>query len=140
MSEPEGLDREALQARIRKAPFHEWLGLEVLEAGPDGITVKAPWRPEFVVNVEGGYTHGGILATLVDLVADWALAAKLGRPFPTVDVRVDYHRPAKRGDLIVKGRIVRAGGTFATAEAAVEDAEGRLVASGRGTYYTGAGK
>lgn len=140
MSEPQGLDREALQERIRRAPFHEWLGLEVLEAGPDGITVKAPWRPEFVVNVEGGYTHGGILATLVDLVADWALAAKLGRPFPTVDVRVDYHRPAKRGDLTVKGRIVRAGGTFATAEASVEDADGRLVASGRGTYYTGAGK
>ena len=57
--------------------------------------------------------RGGILATLVDVVADYALAAHLGGPAPTVDLRVDYHKAALQGDLTVKGRVVRRGGTFA---------------------------
>jgi acyl-coenzyme A thioesterase PaaI-like protein len=40
------------------------------------------------------------------------------------------------GDLTIKGRVVRAGGQFSTAEAFVYDAEGKLLASGRGTYFT----
>ena len=55
---------------------------------------------------------------------------------PTVDLRVDYHAAAMPGDLTVKGRIVKAGGQFSTAEAYVYDAAGKLLASGRGTYFT----
>jgi uncharacterized protein (TIGR00369 family) len=106
----------------------------VLEASEAGITVKAVWRDEWVVNPSRGYTHGGILATLVDVVADYALAAHLGGPAPTVDLRVDYHKAALQGDLTIKGRVVRRGGSFACCEAHVYDKNGELVASGRGTY------
>lgn len=126
-----------LDARIRRAPYHQWLGLSVVEVGDGEIVVEVPWREEFVVNPDVGYTHGGILATLVDLVADWAIATtKLGRPFPTVDMRVDYHRPAMKGTLKVRGKVIRLGSTFTTAEAYVEDESGKLLASGRGTYAT----
>ncbi|WP_029006521.1 PaaI family thioesterase [Azorhizobium doebereinerae] len=128
--------REELDERIRRAPYHRWLGLSVVEAGDGEIVVELPWREEFVVNPDVGYTHGGILATLVDLVADWAIATKLGRPFPTVDLRVDYHRPALKGTLRVRGKVIRLGSTFTTAEAYVEDEGGKLLASGRGTYAT----
>jgi uncharacterized protein (TIGR00369 family) len=130
------LNKEELQARLLKAPFHQWLGLSVEDVTPDEITVRARWREEFVVNAEGGYTHGGILATLIDVVADYALAARLGRPFPTVDLRVDYHRPAMRGDLICKAKILRVGGQVSSAEASIFDSGGRLLASGRGVYLT----
>jgi uncharacterized protein (TIGR00369 family) len=53
-----------------------------------------------------------------------------------VDLRVDYHAAAMPGDLIVKGRVVKAGGQFSTSEAHVYDAAGKLLASGRGTYFT----
>ncbi len=125
-----------LDARIRRAPYHQWLGISVVGVGDGEIVVELPWREEFVVNAEVGYTHGGILATMVDLVADWAIATKLGRPFPTVDMRVDYHRPAMKGTLTVRGKVIRLGSTFTTAEATVEDASGKLLASGRGTYAT----
>lgn len=125
-----------LDARIRRAPYHQWLGISVVGVGDGEIVVELPWREEFVVNAEVGYTHGGILATMVDLVADWAIATKLGRPFPTVDMRVDYHRPAMKGTLTVRGKVIRLGSTFTTAEASVEDASGKLLASGRGTYAT----
>jgi uncharacterized protein (TIGR00369 family) len=136
MSDEKKPDRETLNALIRRAPFHRWLGLSVTAVGDGEITIEAPWREEFVVNPEAGYAHGGILATLVDLTADWAIATRLGRPFPTVDMRVDYHRPAVRGKLVAKGRIVRLGSIFTTAEATVEDEGCKLLASGRGTYFT----
>ena len=82
------------------------------------------------------YTHGGILAAIVDTAADYAIAAKLGRPVPTISVRVDYHKAAMPGDLIAKARVVRMGSQYSTAEAYVYDADENLVASGRGTYFT----
>jgi acyl-coenzyme A thioesterase PaaI-like protein len=42
------------------------------------------------------------------------------------------------GDLKAVGRIIRIGGTFSTAEAEVFDGDGKLVASGRGLYFSGA--
>ena len=44
----------------------------------DGIELKAKWREEWVVNPDRRYTHGGILAALVDLAADWALVEAHG--------------------------------------------------------------
>ena len=127
---------EKVQALITRGPYHQWLGLQVLALYDDGIELKAKWREEWVVNPERRYTHGGILAALVDLAADWALVKKTGRPVPTVDLRVDYHAAAMPGDLVIKGKVVRAGGQFSCAEAFVYDESGKLLASGRGTYFT----
>jgi uncharacterized protein (TIGR00369 family) len=127
---------EHVQALITRAPYHQWLGLTVLAVHDDGIELKAKWRDEWVVNIERGYVHGGVLAALVDLAADWAMVKQTGRGVPTIDLRVDYHRPAGRGDLTARGKVVRAGSQFATAEAQIFDQDGKLVASGRGTYFT----
>lgn len=124
-----------VQALLLKGPYHQWLGLEVLSVGAGEITLRAKWREEWVVNPAGGYTHGGILAALVDLTADWALVAYTGKGVPTLDLRVDYHRPA-RGDLTAVGTVIKTGKQFSSAEARVFDSEGRLVASGRGLYAT----
>jgi acyl-coenzyme A thioesterase PaaI-like protein len=40
------------------------------------------------------------------------------------------------GDLIMRGKVVRSGSQFATAEAQIFDLDGKLIASGRGTYLT----
>ena len=94
---------EQLNARLAKSPYNSWLGLTVTSVGEDTIEMTAKWREEWVVNPAGGYTHGGILAALVDVVADYAIAVKNGNPVPTIDLRVDYHRAAK-GDLKVFGQ------------------------------------
>lgn len=130
------LTLEDVQALITRAPFHRWLGLTVTAVHDDGIELMAKWRDEWVVNAQRGYTHGGVLAALIDLAADWAMVKQTGRGVPTIDLRVDYHRPALRGDLIARGKVIRSGSQFATAEAQVFDAEGKLLASGRGTYFT----
>lgn len=127
---------EELEAKLLRAPFHRWLGLKAVSVGEDGIALRATWREEWVVNPDRRYTHGGVLAALVDLAADWAIGVKVGRGVPTIDMRVDYHRVAMPGDLICRGTVVRMGGQFSVAEARILDLEDRLLASGRGVYLT----
>ncbi|OZI18233.1 phenylacetic acid degradation protein [Bordetella genomosp. 7] len=127
---------EAIQERLLRGPYHQWLGLEVNSVGTGEIELTARWREEWVVNPDKRYTHGGILAALVDLAADWALVSQTGRGVPTIDLRVDYHRAAMPGDLRVRGKVIKFGSQVSTAEAHVYDGEGKLVASGRGVYST----
>jgi uncharacterized protein (TIGR00369 family) len=127
---------ERVQELVTRGPYHQWLGLKVIAIEEDGIELKATWREEWVVNPERRHTHGGVIATLIDLGADWAMVGKTGRGVPTIDLRVDYHAAAMPGDLTVRGKIVRMGSQFSTSEARVFDAAGKLLASGRGTYFT----
>lgn len=126
---------QEIEQKLLIGPYHQWLGLKVLSAGEGEIELSAGFRDEWIVNPAGGYIHGGILATLVDLAADWALVAFTGKGVPTLNLHVDYHRPAK-GDLTVKAKVIKRGKLASSAEAWVYDAEGRLVASGRGLYAT----
>ncbi len=127
---------ERAQELITRAPYHQWLGLKVTSVQDGAIELTATWREEWVVNPERRYTHGGILAALVDLAADNALLTRTGRGVPTIDLRVDYHSAAISGDLIARGKVIKFGSQFATCEAQVFDRDGKLLASGRGTYYT----
>ena len=127
---------ESLEQRLAVGPFNRWLGFKVLKMDDSGLELKATWREDWVVGLERGYTHGGILASIIDVAADYAIAVQLGRPVPTIDLRVDYHKAAMPGDLIAKAKVVRMGGQYSTAEAYVYDKDGALVASGRGTYLT----
>lgn len=127
---------EELQQLIDRGPYLRWLGLKVLALEAESIEVRATWREEWVANPVLNQTHGGILAALIDFAADFALVGTTGRGVPTIDMRVDYHRLAKPGDLIAKGRVIRAGRQFAVCEAQIQDISGALIASGRGTYLT----
>ena len=129
---------EKLQERLVANPFNAWMGITILKLDEECIELNMTWREEMVSNPKARVTHGGILGALVDVAADFMIAAKVGAPAPTVDLRVDYHRAATPGDLKAVGRIIRIGGTFSTAEAEIFDGDGKLIASGRGLYYTGA--
>jgi uncharacterized protein (TIGR00369 family) len=130
------LTAQQVEALLTRGPYHQWLGLSVISVGDGTIEIGAKWREEWVVNPDRRYTHGGILAALVDLTADWALVSKTGRGVPTVDLRVDYHRAAMPGDLVARGKVVKFGSSISVAEAYVYDASGALLASGRGVYST----
>ena len=127
---------EELQKRLVANHFNAWMGLKIIDLDESKIEIMMTWREEMISNPKARVTHGGILGALVDVAADFMIAAKLGAPAPTVDMRGDYHRAAMPGDLKAIGRIVRIGGTFSTAEAEVFDDSRKLIASGRGLYYT----
>ena len=91
-----------------------------------------------MVNPDRRYTHGGVLAALIDLAADWAMVKKTGRGVPTIDMRVDYHRAAMPGDLTVRGKVVRMGCQFSTAEAQIYDQDGKLCERPRHLFHRAA--
>lgn len=129
-------DFDALARMVVASPFHRWLGVRLSALAEDHVELELPWRAEFVSVQEAGYTHGGVLAAFVDIAADYAIAAKLGRGLPTVDMRVDYHRPAMRGALTAHANVLKLGATLCTAEARILATDGTLVASGRGVYLS----
>ena len=130
------LDFATLAAMVKDCPFHQWLGVELISLDETGIAIRTPWRAEFVSDPDRGYAHGGVLASLIDLAADYAVASRIGRGAPTVDMRVDYHRAAMPGPLIARAAVVKLGGTLTTAEARVFDERNELVASGRALFFT----
>ncbi len=129
---------EQLNERLVANPFNAWMGLRILDLNEETIEIGLVWRDEMISNPKARVTHGGILGALIDVAADFMVAAKVGTPVPTVDLRIDYHRAAAPGDLKAIGRIVRLGSTNSVAEAHVYDDQGRLIASGRGVYFTAA--
>ena len=127
---------EEAQAMINRSPYLVWLGIKVIAFAEDAVEVKATWREEWVASPEVRQTQGGILGALIDFTADFALVPRLGKLMPTIDMRVDYHRMAKQGDLTIKGRIIKLGRQFSVCEASIYDLGGASIASGRATYLT----
>ena len=104
-------DKHPVQPKV-KMPSHEILS---------GVTASLPPITGYVMTTKK--EGGPLIETLVDLGADWAMVRKLGRGVPTIDMRVDYHAVALPGDLTIKGKVVRMGGQFSTAEASIFDAQ-----------------
>lgn len=113
---------------------HDWVGAHVTRIDGEWVEAECPWKPEF----EGApnTAQGGVLATLVDMAAEYAIAAKFGRPVPTINLRIDYHRPVRPGVMYARGRVIKAGATIITAEAQVLDSERGLCTSGRGSFFS----
>jgi len=99
----------------------------------DHSVVSLPAIPD---TFEGptGYLHGGIIATLLDETMSKAIRAS-GYTAMTRHMEVDYQRPVPSGaPLRLEGRITRNDGRKHWAEARILDAEGVLLAQGKGLF------
>jgi uncharacterized protein (TIGR00369 family) len=68
---------------------------------------------------------------VIDTGCSMAVVARTGESVFTVDMRVDYLRPAIAVEYTIRAEVVRLGRTLATADARVIAADGKLVATGR---------
>jgi uncharacterized protein (TIGR00369 family) len=118
---------------LAESPFHRFLGIELVRAEAGLFEIRVPSRPEFLRADGEGWIHGGVMSAVIDIAGDYAVATETGGDVPTVDLRIDYLRPA-RGSLRVTARAVKVGRTLGVADIEVRDEEDRLVAIGRGTY------
>ena len=134
MSAPK-LPLDEIQSFAVRGACNAWLGVRVVAATAEGVDIEIPWREEFVGIPDTRTMHGGILAAAIDVTAGLSLLAILGRPGPTIDMRVDFHRAMQPGALRGVGRVLRAGGTITSVEATLHDESGTMVASGRCVFY-----
>ena len=134
MAEP--LTVERLQRYLDNSPFIAFMRMRAKAVEPEKETVvlELPMRPEFERGKGTGQYHGGVIATFIDVAGDFAVALVVGGPVPTINLRVDYLRPASNTNLTATARVRRAGRTVGVVDIDIHDDNGKLVAVGRGTY------
>jgi len=133
------MQSEELQRLLDESPLHVTLGLRATGGagrGPGGEGVVLEAAPNRTHSVDGGdYLHGGVIATLLDTAATFALIEKTGEDWSTVDLRVDYLRPAPISRLCVTGRALQVGRRLGRAIAELSEPQsGDLLASAVGTF------
>jgi uncharacterized protein (TIGR00369 family) len=116
-------------------PFHRLLGLKVVSAadGRADVTLELDQRhssldDQFVA-------QGGGVFTLADFAGVMALVSLVDGQMPTVDMRIDYLRPAT-GDLRAVGSVLRNGSDSGVVDVTVENKAGDAVATARGVFKT----
>src|SRR4051794_18125380 len=92
---------EQLTERMRRSPQNRALGTILVAVEP--LLLRVPYRPELVGDPDTGVIAGGVVTTLLDSACGWATAAALSEPtsIATLDLRIDYMRPAAPGKDIL---------------------------------------
>jgi uncharacterized protein (TIGR00369 family) len=112
------------------------MGLRI-EATPGGVLVRAEFSAEAANGSDGLMVHGGLIATLLDAAATFALIAGTGSDWTTVDLRVDFLRPVAAGRVKATGELLNAGRTLGRARASVMGSDGSPTALAIGTFRRG---
>jgi uncharacterized protein (TIGR00369 family) len=89
----------AQRAFVDSVPHNRALGIEVVSMEKDAAVFRLPYREDLVGNPDTGVLHGGAITALLDACSGAAVFAVLPRmmPIATLDLRIDYLRPAEPG-------------------------------------------
>src|SRR5215510_16390289 len=84
-------------------PHSKALGLKIIAVRRGFGSMQLDWRPELVGNPETGVLAGGPLTAMLDGCCGMAVATMLKDPKPvaTLDLRIDYARPATPGQPVI---------------------------------------
>lgn len=116
------------------SPFWDYIGMKEVES-KDGVSViELPVKVD--ITQRRGSVHGGVLATLVDAAIGSAVRSLLneGEQSATVELKLNYIRPALGSKLIGKGKIINKGKNLVIGEAEILNDEGKIVTAGMATF------
>jgi uncharacterized protein (TIGR00369 family) len=94
---------EDLQLLVKHVPHARAIGLTVVAAEPGQIWLRVPYADFLVGNPETKVIHGGVITTLLDNGGGAAVMTALDelRAVATLDLRIDYMKPATPGRDII---------------------------------------
>lgn len=114
-----------------ESPYARLLGMRIVELAPGRAQVMLEVRPDH--RNAAGLVHGGLIMSLADH-AFGAATNSLGRPYVAVQFGVNLlAAPAVGARIYAVAEVHRAGRRAGSAEVAVRDADGRLLAKALGT-------
>ena len=93
---------EEFEEHIR-AKQGQALGLRYVAHGADWIELALPYNEELVADPNTGVLASGPILTMMDTASGFAVRLALGqiRPHATLDLRIDYLRPATPGKTVI---------------------------------------
>lgn len=125
------------------SPQSRALGFTLVEIGGGAAILKVPYRPEIVGDPETGVIAGGVMTTLLDHTCGQAVHAAMDTwsPIATLDLRIDYMRPAEPGrDVLARAHCYKLTRSIAFVRAvAYEDDPENPVATAQATFMVDTG-
>lgn len=131
---------ETVRRLVEEAiPFNRFLGIVVTHLEPGTARFEVPFRPELIGDPVRRVLHGGVLSAVFDACGGAAVWSKmtLDDRISTIDLRVDYLRPARAERFVAEATVVRLGNRVAVVDARAFQEEGgeqRLIATGKCVY------
>jgi uncharacterized protein (TIGR00369 family) len=125
-------------AFMRGVPHNQALGIRVLEMSGTEAVFELPYDARLVGNPDTGTLHGGAITAMLDACSGAAVFGALADPVPiaTLDLRIDYLKPAEPGKPVI-GRAscykVTRNVAF-TRASAYQDAPENVIAHSVGTF------
>ena len=129
--------------------FNSVLGLKIVEMRPDKVIGRIAMRPELIGHYSFNRLHGGVVSAGLDAMGGLAVMAAIGArhmdeapaqrlhrfgKLGTIDLRIDYLRPAIGESFELRAEVLRLGSRVASTRMEFLGAEGKLLSSGAGAY------
>lgn len=103
-----------------------WLGLRYLDHGADWVELELPWREDLLGDAAQEVLASGPIISLMDMASGLSIWNKSGqfRAVATLDLRVDYMRPARsRASVIGRAQCYRLGRSAAFVRGTAHDGD-----------------
>jgi len=136
--------RARLLGMTQFTPQARALGIELTRLEPPKLWGRVPYRADLIGDPDTGVIAGGVITTLLDHICGVAAASTLKEPSPvaTIDIRIDYMRPAQPGrDVIAEAQCYKAGRSVAFVRAvAYEDSPDNPIAHAAAAFMINAAR
>jgi uncharacterized protein (TIGR00369 family) len=138
--------REMFEQRVT---FNRLLGLQVTALQAESAEGRIDMKPELVGHFIQNRLHGGVISATLDSMGGLAVMAAIGArhmdeapmqrlhrfaKLGTIDLRVDYLRPAIGDSFCVRAQVLRLGSRVASTRMEFLGADGKLLSTGAGAY------
>jgi uncharacterized protein (TIGR00369 family) len=132
-----------------KIPFNHLIGLKITTLRPNEVRGRIDMRRELIGHFTHQRLHGGVISAALDAMAGLALMAAIGARhmdetpeqrlhrflrLGTIDLRIDYLRPAIGSHFDLTAEVMRLGSRVANTRMDFFGAGGELLATGSAAY------
>lgn len=126
---------DAYRDKFARTAVNSFFGMQLGDVEPGQAVISLPLRDDFLQ--EEGIVHGGVLTTLADTAAVYAVHPNQapGETLTSIEFKMNFLRPAigTAGDLVATSQAIRVGRRVAVVEVDVHQRH-HAVAKGIFTY------